>query len=363
MSNFVSKYFDNFSNANSTKGNLGDFQHASRLYIDNNMRLAPKFSHLFHVVLNINPNANIADLNSSIKYEINLLAKEADLPRYNVDSQVINQYNRKKMIQTGIQYSPINILFHDDNAGLTTLLWEAYFRYYYADGDYTNSNIDGSEYIDAVGYNRISAGLNNVYGSSDIFTRFKYGLDKPNKTTPFFTSIQIYQLHPEGGRARYTSFTLINPIIDQFQHDRVSNDGSNLSQNTLTISYESVQYGRGYTQVGLSPTGFGEYHYDKIPSPLGTAPDDLSKFTNVISKIAGLANDIDRFKHGNLLNFTNATSNVLNTITSLSQSSIKANSSNILSNVTNNLLNNIIFPVTSITQNVKTITSAIQRIF
>ena len=72
MGNFVSKYFDNFSNAESSKGNLGDFQHASRLYIDNNMRLAPKFSHLFHVVLNINPKANVAALNSSIKYEINL---------------------------------------------------------------------------------------------------------------------------------------------------------------------------------------------------------------------------------------------------------------------------------------------------
>ena len=109
MGNFVSKYFDNFSNANSSKGNLGDFQHASRLYIDNNMRLAPKFSHLSHVVLNINPNASVAALNSSIKYEINLLAKEADLPRYSVDTQVVNQYNRKKIIQTGVQYNPIKI--------------------------------------------------------------------------------------------------------------------------------------------------------------------------------------------------------------------------------------------------------------
>ena len=39
-------YFDNFINFGGPKGNLGDYQHAARLYVDNNMRLAPKFKHL-----------------------------------------------------------------------------------------------------------------------------------------------------------------------------------------------------------------------------------------------------------------------------------------------------------------------------
>ena len=31
------------------KGNLGDWQHASRLYVDSNMRLAPKSKFNYHV--------------------------------------------------------------------------------------------------------------------------------------------------------------------------------------------------------------------------------------------------------------------------------------------------------------------------
>ena len=39
------------------KGNMADFQHAARLYVDDTFRLAPKTKFLYYVVFNINPDA------------------------------------------------------------------------------------------------------------------------------------------------------------------------------------------------------------------------------------------------------------------------------------------------------------------
>ena len=47
----LSGFFDNFSSAlGNPKGNLGDYAHASALYVRNNLRLTPKhkFLYLFH---------------------------------------------------------------------------------------------------------------------------------------------------------------------------------------------------------------------------------------------------------------------------------------------------------------------------
>ena len=45
----------------------------------------------------------------------------------------MNQYNRKRLIQSKIKYQPIDITFHDDNASQITAMWDAYYRYNYAD--------------------------------------------------------------------------------------------------------------------------------------------------------------------------------------------------------------------------------------
>ena len=55
-----------------------------------------------------------------------------------------DQYNRKRIVQKRIDYNPVTITFHDDPYGVTTASWEAYYRYYYRDGNYTKSTTDGS---------------------------------------------------------------------------------------------------------------------------------------------------------------------------------------------------------------------------
>lgn len=340
-----SGFFDNlFNGATNPKGNLADYRHATKLYVSNNMRLSPKFKHLYHVVLNINPNANISSITNRIKLEINLLAKNVDLPKYRIQTQTVNQYNRKKNIQTGVDYQPVVIEFHDDNAGLTSLLWEAYFRYYYSDSDYTEKNSGGSPKRTAKGYNRVANGLNNTYSNQDI-SKYRYGLDKPNKRDPFFDSIQIFQLHPQNMKSTYTSFTLINPIIEQFDHDNLDQSASEFSSNRLTISYESVQYGRGYTDVGITPNGFAEIHYDKTPSPIsiqgGANPGTLFGNAGIIS---GIDNSINAFKQGNILGGIINSVNTLNNIKNINKSNLIQEGNRVIENLIVDSINNVNFP-------------------
>ena len=47
----------------------------------------------------------------------------------------MNQYNRKRINQTKIQYDPVDITFHDDSGNVISSLWYRYYTYYYLDGN------------------------------------------------------------------------------------------------------------------------------------------------------------------------------------------------------------------------------------
>jgi hypothetical protein len=227
---------------------LKDYAHAARVFTDDQFRLAPKSKFLFHVAFSINPSAlkNI-DLVQRHRNEINVLVKSCDLPQYKVTVDTLNQYNRKKNIQSTHKYDPLNITFHDDNMGLINQLWQNYYSYYYAD---STSALDPSAY------------KRNATRNSNFITN-AYGLDN-GSTAPFFNSITIYQM----ARHEYVSYTLLNPVINSFNHNKLDYANSNTPHDfSMGIAYEAVAYGNGNVTIG-DPEGFGFEHYDQTPSSL-----------------------------------------------------------------------------------------------
>jgi hypothetical protein len=303
MANFLNGFLDNLSSGLLTpKGNLGDFQHAARLYNANSFRLAPKTKYLYHVVLNINPDAiKSTTFRQQHMTAINLLVKNVDLPSFKVSVSTVHQYNRKKQVQTKLDYDPVNIIFHDDNLGVTTQLWSLYYGYYFADSSHGGSAGSiaqaGSSGITGFlgslggafeGAAKLASGVNNLLGriagpggsseagvpaayqrntyKGEELNKFRYGLDN-NSSAPFFSSIQIFQL----SRHQYQSYTLINPIITSWQHEKLDQaDTTTPSANAMTIAYEAVIYGQGAVSEG-NPKGFATEYYDKSPSPLTLA--------------------------------------------------------------------------------------------
>ena len=278
-------YSDNLASSQGPKGNLGDYTHASKLFVNNNLKFAPKSKFLYHCYFGLDPSVGnvISALTQKYGVEIGLLVKSADLPKYQATVETKNQYNRKKNMQTGIVYQPITITFHDDNHGVTSALLEAYYRFYYADawhgdnpGAYSKTNNGDNTYKNRARH------------------QYRYGLDN-NNTVPFFRSLQLTQL----ARSQYTTYSLVNPIITNWEHDSVESEGNSFMQNTITIQYEAVHYTRGNVQVGADgePTGFGLVHYDTQPSPL--QPASLTTLLNNDSDLLPQAKTIQTIIENN----------------------------------------------------------------
>lgn len=280
MSSKASNYFT----TDSSGPNLKDYQHAARLFVDDDMRLAPKTKFLYHVSFSINTAAlSLTNLNFKYRHqnEINMLVKTAELPKFQIQSDTLNQYNRKKNVQVKIDYQPIQIRFHDDNNGVTRQLWEAYFKYYYAD---STSALSNANYF-----------RNAMKGAP--FIRSAYGLDN-NSSKPFFNDITIYQM----AKQRWNSYKLINPIISAWSHDSLDYSSSQPAEQNMTIIYESVAYENGIVAAG-SPPGFGIEHYDGTLSPA-----KLGSAGNIAGAISGAASLFDAFSSGQ------AFANPLNTL-------------------------------------------------
>jgi hypothetical protein len=263
MANIFNGFFDNLVNgALSPKGNMGDWTHAARLYTDDNFRLAPKQKFLYHVTLNLNDNVVNKVLPGWVQRhsnEVNMLVKSVTMPKFDISVETKNKYNRKKNIQTRIDYSPVTLTFHDDNNGIVTQLWTAYYNYYFRDGTYGSRDGAGAPNQTARPYDRFNAYKGSTANSD------RFGLDN-DQYEPFFTSIQISQL----ARHQYLTLTLVNPIVESWQHDTLDNSvGAEPVQNSMTVAYESVFYADGAVSEGSTPKGFGSVHYDTTPSPIG----------------------------------------------------------------------------------------------
>jgi hypothetical protein len=235
---------------------LQSYAHASRLYLDDFYKYAPKNGWIFYVQFKINTNTKSPLVNSFIDKNgrvIGMLVKSTDLPKFRIGTEVLNQYNRRSYVQNKIEYTPISMAFHDDHNNTTTGLWEAYYRYYFAD-DAENTYLDPSP----------PEKYGNIKYTAEDTKSISYGLNNKIKDfQPFFRNIELFQLN----RHQYTGFNLLNPIITEWSHDNLNQSESKLLENKMTVGYEAVQYANGRVGDNHSPE-FNLTNYDKTPSPL-----------------------------------------------------------------------------------------------
>jgi hypothetical protein len=249
---------------------LRDYQHASRTFRTNSYENAPKLKFLFHTYFDINPQVYFNAPNFGI------LVKEIKLPSFTMDTTQLNQYNRKRIVQTKIKYDPIEVTFHDDNGNNVTSMWEAYYNYYYNDGtkpgQVLRGNRGNNRFFRDTGSSIVDYNKNNIY-NEDNPDDFNWGLSGgatnfDGVKIPFFKNITVFGLNQHN----FIAYTLINPMITNFSHDTYNySEGSGIMQNRMTIDYETVVYNEGALD-GRRPedivTGFGDIaNYDRTPSP------------------------------------------------------------------------------------------------
>lgn len=315
----------------SAEGWLKDQAHASAVYRDDNLYdLAPKAGWIYYVRLGINPDVR-AQLNktwaSRFMPFVGLLTKSVDLPKFKITTETVNQYNRKSVVQTKLNYESVTLTFHDDNANATTNLWRNYYAYYCAEGnDSVNSNFKKS--VTTPDFS------NNKYDT----TVYPYGFAN-GANAPFFNSIDIYLLNKQ----RYTLMSLINPVIKEWQHGQVDqNGGSKMLDSRMTIDYETVLYRTGSaSSVGFSQ--FGE-HYDRNPSPLSIAGGGTTSLFGPGGVIPGASQILGEFSDVNsstdpfeLIQIAGQTANLVRNASKLTAAQIRQEGYSVLQGQLQNL--------------------------
>ena len=261
------------------KGQMGDWQHAARTFSDDNFRLAPKAKFLYHVYFDINASTlRDSSLKDRHQFEVGLLVKSVDLPKYTVKTQTMNQYNRKKVVQLTHDRTAINFRFHDDRADIVNRLWQNYYAYYYADP--------------LVGQRKYYPPNSATKGPSAITAN--YGFDN-NSSLPFFNQIVLYQLN----NRKYASYTLVNPLIASFNHDTPNSaeQSGGTSECSMSIIYEGISYDIGNIESG-KVLGFAKEHYDKNPSPLSPAGGGTKTIFGTGGVLAGISSVADSINNG-----------------------------------------------------------------
>jgi hypothetical protein len=230
--------------------NVKDYKHAAKTFNTNYFGNAPKFKWLFHVYFDLSTGLSVNQqqvLSQTVNH--GLLVKNIDLPKFNISLAEMNQYNRKRLVQTKINYEPIRVVFHDDNANQIRHLWHAYYSYYYNDTNNPVSETSSGSPPDVekaasilTKKNTYSADISNEQGYGYVGEYNNTAAGLWNGKAPFFRTIRIYGFNQHN----FAEYQLINPVIESFAHDQYdyySRDGT--MEHQMTIRFENVKYYEG----------------------------------------------------------------------------------------------------------------------
>lgn len=175
--------------------------------------------------------ASFLDMEShTFKTSISSLVRSATLPGVTFKNIVKNQYNKKKIVSTGLDYSPVDIRVFDtlNNEWLQILM--RYFSYLYMNP--RNRNADGDRDV----YMNTDSKFENG-GSTFGGTQFKSGEAGLNlqRTKQFFERIDIILYH--GGKG--VQYSMTGPLINSFTFGDIDYSANDLVEFNIQFDYEN----------------------------------------------------------------------------------------------------------------------------
>jgi hypothetical protein len=171
--------------------------------------------------------------NDELRTRMSSLVRTADFPQVEFKTQTLNEYNRKKIVNTGVEYQPVTIRVVDtaSNAWLTMIM--KYFSYHYMNP--RNKGNQGERDINS--NNNINGGaefIGSQYGAGGNFDSNRAGYNI-NLNPYFFERVDYVVYHANKG----TQYSLINPVMTGFTHTPLDYASNELMEFTMTFQYES----------------------------------------------------------------------------------------------------------------------------
>jgi hypothetical protein len=212
-------------------GYFRDSRHAARTFDQQgiaSIKTVPRMGFQYFVTMNLNP------IGSELLEEYKLkedfpslfpLVKSVDLPSIKIDTDLLNEYNRKRISQTKINFDPIKMTFHDVVDGRTMKLWQMYYEFYFKDGTPFNTDEQKTQSDD-------------IANPTTFTDKFGYNLTGVEDSRYLIRDIEIVQIHA----AKFNKVTLVNPRISSMSPSGLAYENSTTTDFTVTIEYEYLRY-------------------------------------------------------------------------------------------------------------------------
>jgi len=280
-------------------------------------RNQPRFPFEYYININLNQVGTAKDyvsqfFNGADLVQVMPLVKTVDMPSMKIETTPLNQYNRKRLSQTGIKFEPVKMVFHDVADGKTLKFWDMYYRYYFADGNEPGKNTPKQSqqnnqpmsvetllhnitpavnpnianlpssvtnlfqsnsptgFNSPISTNGDKSALQNIVSDKLDNHNFGFNLATVQNIRNLIQSIDIYQVHA----GRFNQVTLVNPRIAAFTHDVLNYAaGDKTLELTFTFDYEYAYYtiqnmklGGGETNNNSSTEPFEHGEFLELPS-------------------------------------------------------------------------------------------------
>lgn len=194
--------------------------------------------------------------------------KQIDKPRINLKTSELNQYNKKKIAYTKVDYSDASLRIYDTVDNSMLALWVNYFTYFFGDSrikndqDFLQGSV-GPKFIDGTGW----------------------GLRPISENTNFFDSIDVTAFYGQ----TITTFRYMNPKIISIDFQNKEYSSSDLEEITVNFQYEAIQYekfGQPATDFdsGWEPTDTIDVVTGSVSTPAAFQPrifnNQIARFNN-----------------------------------------------------------------------------------
>ena len=170
--------------------------------------------------------------NDELRVRMSSLVRTADLPQVDFQTQTLNEYNKKKIVNTGIQYQPVTIRVVDTASNSWLQMIMKYFAYHYMN---PRNKQNGFRDVNSINYGQGGTDfIASQYGAGGPFDSNRYGYNV-NANPNFFERIDYVLYHAQKG----VQYSLINPVMTGFTHNPIDYSSNELMEFTMTFQYES----------------------------------------------------------------------------------------------------------------------------
>jgi hypothetical protein len=203
-------------------------------------------------------------INSEFRLRLGSLVRSATLPEVEFKTETKNSYNRKRIINTGVEYQPVDIKVFDTINNEWLIMFMKYFSYHYMNPrnkQYNERDVGADpRFSSSSDFNKGSEfGLDG----SDLWDSNAYGYNI-NELANFFERIDYVLYHGNKG----IQYSLINPVMTRFKTGELDYASSDVMEFDMTFEYESFTI---YEQVNFGLSEFDIARFENASGFTGPA--------------------------------------------------------------------------------------------